>query len=130
MKLDIDLTETYIDWIKGKSLRYLAAKLQKEHGVKVTHTSLFGWLNDQFGEGATNRTAMSLQRSLLSDYIGTPHGDTVEAWIRQNLHLRSEVQHRSKHSIRQLTVNQTCRDDEILEYMTPQEDADFVWGET
>lgn len=115
----IDLTPIYLEWLCGKSLRYLARKMGVEYGIKLTHTSLYLWLNAQFGDKATDPVAMSLQRSLLEDYEGRPEYETVKAWVLENLGVRSEDQHRSKHSIKQLTLYQTCPTDEILEYIAP-----------
>lgn len=102
------LLPLYIEWLGSRSLRAIAG----QNGM--AHQSLHSWLKEEFGMDATDPVALSLQRSMLEDYPGNP---LVQEWVKDHLATRSEKQHRSEHSLQELTRFQTARDDEILEFM-------------
>lgn len=102
------LKRLYELWVAGVSLRSLAEPL----GVR--HSTLRGWLQDTYGNSATDPVKLSLAKSLVDDYEDQPE---VKGWVMDNLDsLNSEtVQHRSEHSIRQLSRYQTVRDFDMMD---------------
>lgn len=103
-----ELQALYLRWLQGESLRQIA------RSIGVRHSTLDVWFDSTFGKKATDPIANSLVRSMLEDY---PNEPVVRLWAA-GFALRGEyevVQHRSNHSIRQLTNYQCLHEDGLMD---------------
>lgn len=132
------ISALYLQWLKGKTLRQLAQECPK----RISHGAIAIWFHKAFGADSTNPQAMSLQRSLLEDYPDEPPKEVldrakknpavianyhrtrqqVEKWVLRNLDLRADTQHRSNHSIGQLTKFQVVHEPEMMEFLAVAEE--------
>lgn len=109
-----ELQALYLRWLKGESLRQIA------RSIGIRHSTLDVWFDQTFGKRATDPVANSLVRSMLEDY---PNEPVVQLWAA-GFALRGEyevVQHRSNHSIRQLTNYQCLHEDGLMDIIATSE---------
>lgn len=111
-----ELQALYLRWLKGESLRAIA------RSIGVRHSTLDVWFDKTFGKQATDPIANSLVRSMLEDY---PNEPVVRLWAA-GWAMRGElekIQHRSNHSIKQLTNYQCLHEDNLMDIIASSEDA-------
>ena len=111
-----ELQALYLRWLKGESLRAIA------RSIGVRHSTLDVWFDKTFGKKATDPVANSLVRSMLEDYPTEP---VVRLWAA-GWAMRGElekIQHRSNHSIKQLTNYQCLHEDNLMDVIASYEDA-------
>lgn len=112
-----ELSELYIAWLKGKSLRAIAAN------TTYGHSTIHAYFKKEFGTKACNRDAQSLVRSLIEDYPDQP--DILEWGLKAATGgLVETQQHRSNHSMNMLSQYQTLDDDELLDTIAFTHDAE------
>ncbi|MFB2938395.1 hypothetical protein ACE1B6_24375 [Aerosakkonemataceae cyanobacterium BLCC-F154] len=109
MKTKAEIQEQYLEWLKGKSLRAIARK------VGISHSAVQAKFQMLYGRQATDPVATSLVRSLLDDYGCT---EEVLSLLPKLIGVYENTQHRSRHSINQLTRYQTATDDLMMDYLT------------
>lgn len=111
------LQALYLRWLKGESLRQIARSIGVRHGTVDV------WFDTTFGKQATDPTANSLVRSLLEDY---PNDPVVLLWAAgwSKKGQLETLQHRSRHSIGQLTKFQCLHDDGLMDVLATSEDIE------
>lgn len=112
-----ELQALYLRWLRGESLRQIA------RSIGIRHSTLDVWFDQTFGKKATDPVANSLVRSMLEDY---PNEPVVQLWAA-GFALRGEyetVQHRSNHSIKQLTNYQCLHEDGLMDIIATSDVVD------
>lgn len=119
--MSYSIEQLYGMWLKGYSLRRLAAISNKPHG------SIHNQFRKLYGRNACNLRAKSLVRSVLEDYEGN---DKVATWAMQHISDESTSYHKSNHSLQQLSNYQTLHEEYILDQVEASEDDydSSTWG--
>lgn len=113
----VQLQALYLRWLKGESLRQIARSIGVRHGTVDV------WFDSTFGKQATDPTANSLVRSMLEDYPDDPVVLLWAAGWAKKGQLET-LQHRSKHSMGQLTKFQCLHDDGLMDVLATSNDAE------
>lgn len=116
-----DLELLYVRWLCGESLRTLAASLPADQ--PMSHNTIKRAFVDAYGPKATNPTATSLARSILADY---GHSPEIVSFALKQAQEPEAVQHRSRHSIRQLSIYQAQQNEVVLDIVSSLAQYDDV----